>query len=202
MESAQLWHCCLKLQSFPENEKKKSFQDLWIDLSRCIASLFWMRVIFGIWSWFEWRFDKKTNPNLIFKLLPFKVTIDIPIIISYIIELQCLKSGFWIVTSKMQTPTWLDSSKNFTSSTTVIEIEVKVFWVDLREIRHGKVEVEVGLLWPYCLGRSLHLSSSRPREVKQNLYFMYKSPKWVKNFIKFSFFLERCTQYLLHRKTW
>ena len=104
--------------------KKKSFQDLWIDLSRCIASLFWMRVIFGIWSWFEWRFDKKTNPNLIFKLLPFKVTIDIPIIISYIIELQCLKFGFWIVTSKMQTPTWLDSSKNFTSSTTVIEIEV------------------------------------------------------------------------------
>ena len=58
---------------------------------------------FVIWRWSEWRFNQKANPNLISKLLPLKITIDIPITISYIIKLQCLKFGLWVVTSNMQT---------------------------------------------------------------------------------------------------
>ena len=46
---------------------------------------------------------KNTNPSLVFKLLPLKITIDIPIIILYIIKLQLLKYGLRVVTSNMQT---------------------------------------------------------------------------------------------------
>ena len=34
----------------------------------------------------------KINPNSIYEFLPLKITIDIPIIVSYMIELQRLKS--------------------------------------------------------------------------------------------------------------
>ena len=72
--------------------------------------LFWMRVtnyhLMKIWMHIWW----KTNPNLIYKLLPLKTTIDILIIISHILELQHSKFALWVITSNLQTSIWLDLS--------------------------------------------------------------------------------------------
>ena len=73
-------------------------------------------------------FNQNTNPNLISKLLPLKTNIDIPIMISYVTKLQCLKFGLSIVISNLQTFVRLDlSNKSFKSLATVVEIEVKLF---------------------------------------------------------------------------
>ena len=90
-----------------KNNSFKMCEPIWVG----ILPLFWMRVTFVIWRWFEWRFNQKFNPNLISKLLPLKTIIDIPIIISYITKLQQLKFGLWIVTSNLQTSIQLDLSK-------------------------------------------------------------------------------------------
>jgi hypothetical protein len=57
-------------------------------------------------------------------MLPLKTTIDIPIVISYMMELQRLNFGLQVVTSNLQTPLQLVSSKKFRSLAMVAEIEV------------------------------------------------------------------------------
>ena len=77
------------------------------NLSRYIAPL-WIGGKFCHLEMIEWRLDWKTNPNWSSKLLPLKTTIDIPIIISYIMKLSHLKFGLWVVTSNLQTFIQLD----------------------------------------------------------------------------------------------
>ena len=73
-------------------------------------------------------FNQNTNPNLISKLLPLETNIDIPIMISYVTKLQCLKFGLFVVTSNLQTFVRLDlSNKSFKSLATVVEMEVTLF---------------------------------------------------------------------------
>ena len=56
--------------------------------------------------------------------MPLETTIGIPIIIFYIIKLQCLKFGLWVVISNLQTCVrWDLSTKDYRSSAMVIEIE-------------------------------------------------------------------------------
>ena len=104
VECAQLWHCCLKLQSFPNNHKTMVswftsyiyihvyiyiifFTNWKIQLQRGFVGWFeWICYPSFEWGWLSiiWRYlsgglIKKTNPNLISNPQPLKTTIDIPI---------------------------------------------------------------------------------------------------------------------------
>ena len=92
-----------KLPQKIKNNDFEIFELNWVG----IWPLFWFKVTF-CHRWFEWMFDNKTNPNLIYKLLPLKTTIDIPHTISFIAKLQILKFGLWVVTSSMNTSIRLD----------------------------------------------------------------------------------------------
>ena len=99
-----------QIAKLPQKTIKKRIEDVWADLSRYITPLLNKGNIFFIWRWFEWRFEQKTNLNLISIMLPLKTTIDIPIIISYTTKLQPLKYRLWVIASNMQTSIRLDLS--------------------------------------------------------------------------------------------
>ena len=89
--------------------------------------------------WVEVR--SKTNPNLVSKLLPLMTPIAIPLIISYIIELQWLKSELWVVTSHANIHT-----TRFVQKLLIFSYSLwgHIFWADLREINcSGKLGVKV-----------------------------------------------------------
>ena len=81
-------------------------QDLWVASSRYIAPLLNEGNNFSFGDDLSGGLIKKLNLNLIYKLLPLKTTIGIPIMICYIVELECLKCGLWVLTCNMQTSTW------------------------------------------------------------------------------------------------
>ena len=83
------------------------------------------------------------NPNLISKPMPLKTIINIPIIISYIIELQRSKFGLGALTYDLQTSIWLDLARR--------KVQIfsygggnwgHIFWVGLREIGRGQLGVK------------------------------------------------------------
>ena len=86
---------------------------LWVDLSKYIAPLANEGNIMSFQDDLSGGSLNKNQPNLISKLLPLKTTINIPMIISYITKFQCLKFGFWVVTSTLQTSIQLDLSKKY-----------------------------------------------------------------------------------------
>ena len=117
---------------------------LWVDLSKYIAPLANEGNIMSFQDDLSGGSLNKNQPNLISKLLPLKTTINIPMIISYITKFQCLKFGFWVVTSTLQTSIQLDLSKKICrSSAMVTELEVTcIFRANLREIGCGKLGVK------------------------------------------------------------
>ena len=87
VKGAQLWHRYLKWQSF----QKQWFQDLRSDFSRYIVPLLNEGNILSFGDNLSTSLIKKTNPNFISKLLPLNATMNILIIISYIIKLERLE---------------------------------------------------------------------------------------------------------------
>ena len=78
-----------------QNNGFKTCELIWVG----IMPFFWMRATLCCLQKIGVEVRSKTNPDLISKLLTLKTTIAIPIIISYIIKLQHLKSGLWVVTN-------------------------------------------------------------------------------------------------------
>ena len=104
VEGAHMWHYYFNRKACQQKITKQWFQDLWVDLNWNIALLLNESDILSLGHDLSGGLIKKnTNPSLVFKLLPLKITIDIPIIILYIIKLQLLKYGLRVVTSNMQT---------------------------------------------------------------------------------------------------
>ena len=82
----------------------------------------------------------KTKTNLISKLLLLETTIDIPMIISYITELERSKFGLRVVTPNLQILIHLDLSKKKTLDLQLRLLKLRLhFWTNLREIGAWKV---------------------------------------------------------------
>ena len=78
-------------------------------------------------------------------MLPLKTNIYIPIVISYIVELQRLKFGFWVVTSNLQTSIQLDLSKKSSYLQLQLLKSRSHFLGKFEEIGCGKLRVKTQL---------------------------------------------------------